>query len=219
MKRREDLSMENSGKPNKYGFKPVETFNLNPNAISGIRIILAPIVVSLLMWHTPRSMIAALAVLIVADLTDAIDGWVARRFDRESDFGRIFDPFCDSVLHISVFITLSGVYGLFVLVPLVFFARDFTVWLFRAQAGYKGRVLAARLTGKWKTLLQIVFQYVFIAYAFVGLTDAVQGPRLLWWLWVVCGLSGSSAIGMTLFSLLDYVLYESRQVLTDRRGS
>lgn len=191
---------------------------ITPNHISGIRLVLMPVVVWLLWQHRPNMLIAALIVLILADITDGLDGYVARKFQKGTDLGKIFDPMCDSVLHLSVFFTLSAVYGLSIWVPLVFFWRDFIVAYFRVMAGIRGRVLGARMSGKYKTFFQIVFQYSFIVFAYVEMTDLIQNLILLKAVWTIFGIAMCLAIGQTLWSFVDYLMHEALNVLTDKRS-
>ena len=84
-----------------------------PNQLTVLRLILAAVFFLVLgMYRYPLgprgAILAATAVFIVAAITDWLDGYLARRWNAESTFGRIMDPFCDKVLVIGAFIYLSG---------------------------------------------------------------------------------------------------------------
>ena len=190
--------------------------SITPNQISTVRIVLAPVVCWLLAQQSGTCLIIALIILAVADLTDGLDGYVARRFKKGTEFGGIYDPLCDSFLHGSVFITLSACYHLPLLVTLIMFWRDLTVAYMRVTAAAKGRIMRARMSGKLKAVFQIIFIYVFIIYAYVEWTDALT---VLWQLQAVriaCWVTGVLAVGMTVWSFIDYAFSNALNVLTDR---
>jgi len=97
----------------------------------------------------------ALAVFIIASLTDALDGYAARKLGLESDLGSLLDPLADKILVVSALV-------LFVtgdLVPawsvILILAREFSVTGLRSIAAAKGVVIAAGITGKLKTIFQM----------------------------------------------------------------
>lgn len=112
--------------------------------------------------------VAPTILVATLELTDLVDGLLARRLGVTSDFGRLFDPYCDSVSRLIVFFGLAaagrGEYWL----VLVMAVREISQAYLRMSAIRKGTVVAARLSGKAKAALQ-------------GLSALalVSGP--LWW--------------------------------------
>lgn len=127
-----------------------------------IRIVLAP--VFLIVYFVPEwfgfgnvlSVWILLPLIIFAEFTDFLDGYFARKTNQVSDFGKLFDPFADVVLHLTVFFcyTLSGYISPFIM--LLFAYREFGMLFVRLLAAKKGVAIGARKGGKFKTVLYVV---------------------------------------------------------------
>ena len=149
-----------------------------PNALTMLRLVLAAAFFATLnAYRYPNVHVGwanlAVALFILAAITDALDGYLARRWEATSVFGRMMDPFCDKVLIIGGFIYLasprfvvrewvdagsfftmaSGVYPWMVAVIL---ARELLVTAFRGEAEAVGVSFASSWSGKWKMILQSV---------------------------------------------------------------
>ncbi|MFH1542806.1 MAG: CDP-diacylglycerol--glycerol-3-phosphate 3-phosphatidyltransferase [bacterium] len=123
------------------------------NRITIARIAFIPLVIALLLIGLNG---LALMLFIVLSLTDAIDGYVARKYNEVSDLGKILDPLADKVLVICVLVTLVGL-GYADIVPVILIvARELIISGLRAQLATQGTVLAASQLGKWKTVVQII---------------------------------------------------------------
>lgn len=127
-----------------------------------IRIILAP--VFLVIYFLPlwfgvgevASVWILIPLIIFAEFTDFLDGYFARKNNQVSDFGKLFDPFADVLLHLTVFFcyTLSGYVSPFIL--LLFVYREFGMLFVRLLAAKKGIAIGARKGGKFKTVIYVV---------------------------------------------------------------
>ena len=127
-----------------------------------IRIVLAP--VFLIVYFIPEwfgfgnvlSVWILLPLIIFAEFTDFLDGYFARKTNQVSDFGKLFDPFADVFLHLTVFFcyTLSGYISPFIM--LLFAYREFGMLFVRLLAAKKGVAIGARKGGKFKTVLYVV---------------------------------------------------------------
>ena len=98
----------------------------------------------------------ALTLFVAAALTDWLDGYLARLWKIESDFGRLFDPLADKLLVTVAFIGLLGAGLMPVWFVSLVVAREFLITGIRLVAGQKGVVLAAEKIGKHKTVTQMV---------------------------------------------------------------
>jgi CDP-diacylglycerol--glycerol-3-phosphate 3-phosphatidyltransferase len=94
--------------------------------------------------------------LAFAELTDYFDGYFARKRNEVSDFGKLFDPFCDVILNITVLfcLTMSGYIPSFALLLIVY--RELVINFVRMTAAQKGVAIGARRGGKAKTVTYIV---------------------------------------------------------------
>lgn len=127
-----------------------------PNKLTMMRIILIP--VYLVLWHLefPGNNYAALAVFIVASLTDLLDGYIARKDNLVTDFGKFMDPLADKMLVLTA-MTCFCTMGRFPDWALVIvMAREFAVSGLRLVAVDNGRVIAAGWSGKVKTASTMV---------------------------------------------------------------
>lgn len=102
-------------------------------------------------------LLAALtAVLIFAEITDYLDGSTARRLNQVSATGKILDPFADALLHLTIFFSFTLTGEMPALLFILIFYREFSMLFLRLYATQQGLDIAARLGGKFKTVLYIV---------------------------------------------------------------
>lgn len=121
-----------------------------PNLLSLSRLPLAAVVFALI---SNRQWPAALIVFLLAALTDWLDGWWARRFDRGSALGRALDPLTDKVLVCGTFIFLIPTIEAWMVTVVV--ARELLVTGLRGMVEAKGKAFGADWFGKLKTVLQM----------------------------------------------------------------
>jgi CDP-diacylglycerol--glycerol-3-phosphate 3-phosphatidyltransferase len=103
-----------------------------------------------------ESVFVMIPFLAFAELTDYFDGYFARKRGEVSNFGKVFDPFCDVLLNITVLfcLTLRGYIPAFALLLIVY--REFIINLVRLMAAQKGVAIGARKGGKTKTVTYII---------------------------------------------------------------
>ena len=127
-----------------------------PNKLTLGRIILVPFFVAALLIPFPLHTLAALLLFIAASVTDLLDGKIARKNHLVTDFGKFADPLADKILVLSAllcFVQLSWCDCVAVIVVLF---REFAVTSIRLIAASKGKVVAANIWGKVKTVTQMV---------------------------------------------------------------
>lgn len=97
-----------------------------------------------------------------AEFTDFLDGYYARKRNEVSDFGKIFDPFADVFLHITILsvFAFTGHFNFLCLILILY--REFTMNFLRMVAAKKGVAIAARQGGKFKTCLYIFTGFVIL---------------------------------------------------------
>ena len=167
------------------------------NKLTLLRVFLIPVFLVVAYWGFPGSRYVALAIYIVACLTDLLDGYIARHYNQVSDFGKFADPLADKLLTTVAFIYMmrDGVCSPVVLC--IILAREFAVSGLRmVAAGAKdGKVIAANMWGKVKTVLQMLT--ILFYYFTVSLTGNVLGQQcadiasvLCWVVAAVTAISG-----------------------------
>ena len=138
-----------------------------PNGLTLLRLALVPVVVVLLVDNGTAARTAAFVVFGVASVTDLLDGELARRGGKITDFGKIADPIADKALTGSALITLSALGALTWWVTSVIMVREVGVTLLRFWVIRHGVIPASR-GGKIKTVLQIVAIGLYILPVSLG---------------------------------------------------
>ena len=142
----------------------------------------------------------ALALFIIASLTDLLDGKIARKYNLVTNFGKFMDPLADKLLVCSALICLIELNALPAWMVIIIISREFIISGFRLIASDNGVVIAASYWGKFKTTFQMVSVVLLIldipALAFVT-TICV---------WI--------ALVLTIVSLVDYI-YKNHKILTE----
>ena len=169
-----------------------------PNKLTLLRIALVPVYLVLLALGMNW---AALVVFAAASLTDMLDGKIARKYNLITNFGKFMDPIADKLLTHTAFIMLCAMGRLNVVACIIFIAREFVVSGLRLVAVEQGHVIAAGMSGKVKTVLQMALAMWQTVLPGV----AVVGPVLT-----------LAAAALTLYSMVEYV-WQNRAVLGGAR--
>ncbi len=104
-----------------------------------------------------------LVLLGISELSDAFDGYVARKFHQVTDLGKILDPMADSIYRISVFLTFTQPpVNLPLLIVFIFLYRDSVISTLRTICALRGFALAARSSGKIKAVIQAGCLFVIL---------------------------------------------------------
>ncbi|MCS6937107.1 MAG: CDP-diacylglycerol--glycerol-3-phosphate 3-phosphatidyltransferase [Candidatus Bipolaricaulota bacterium] len=154
-----------------------------PNALTLLRVLLIPFIVFFL--FAPQGAWPALVLFLIAALSDLVDGYIARRRADETDLGKIADPIADKLLVLAVLLVFVE-FGRISSVPvMVLLAREFLVSGLRIAAGARGRVIAAGLGGKLKTISQMALVLALLGERVLGQGGSVLWVTALLWLTVV----------------------------------
>ena len=174
-----------------------------PNKLTTLRVIMIPFFVFFLLWQNGENRtfrMIALALFIIASLTDLLDGKIARKYNLVTNFGKFMDPLADKILVCSALICLIELNALPAWLVIIIISREFIISGFRLIASDNGLVIAASYWGKFKTTFQMVSVVLLIldipALAFVT-TICV---------WI--------ALLLTIVSLVDYI-YKNHKILTE----
>jgi CDP-diacylglycerol--glycerol-3-phosphate 3-phosphatidyltransferase len=178
------------------------------NYLTFIRICISPLFLAIYLWHDLLGIsllvmpYVLLFLLAITELSDAFDGYLARRFNQVTDLGKILDPMADSIARLSVFLTFT-LDPIQLPMPLVFvfFYRDSMVSTLRTICALKGVALAARFSGKVKAVIQacagIGVTLLLIPYS-LGYMTADRMQQIAWW---IVGFAGT----YTVYSGIDYI--------------
>ena len=143
------------------------------NKITLVRILMIPFFVVFAVLGGPKYDTIALILFCLASVTDFLDGYVARKYNQVTDFGKFVDPLADKLL-VTAALVIFVERGLFAAwMVFVILAREFIITSLRNVAAAKGQVMAAAWSGKVKTCVQIagiiqIFLYVIALGGAVG---------------------------------------------------
>ncbi len=167
-----------------------------PNKLTVARVILITFFVFFLLNDSmnPYFKWVALAIFIVASLTDLLDGKIARKYNLVTDFGKFMDPLADKLLVCSAMIGLIELGRIEAWIVIVIIAREFIISGFRLIAADNGRVIAASYWGKFKTTFQMFMVILMIANLAIAPLPLIT--QIIKWI----------ALVLTIVSLVDYLI-------------
>lgn len=173
-----------------------------PNKLTIFRVILIPFFVFFMLapYFPDNGKYIAVAIFIIASLTDMLDGKIARKYNLVTNFGKFMDPLADKLLVCSAMICLVATGQLASWIVIIIISREFIISGFRLIAADNGIVIAASYWGKFKTVSQMALIIVLIMD--LGGVWNVVGTVLTW-----------VALFLTVVSLIDYIA-KNKQVLT-----
>lgn len=125
------------------------------NKITMVRILMIPFFIYFALQYDKTSLIIALVLFCLASVTDFLDGYIARKYNQVTDFGKFVDPLADKLLVTAALLIFieKGIFPAWMV--FIVLAREFIITSLRNVAAAKGKVLAASWTGKVKTCVQI----------------------------------------------------------------
>jgi CDP-diacylglycerol---glycerol-3-phosphate 3-phosphatidyltransferase len=172
-----------------------------PNKLTCVRVVLIPFFVAFMLNSTNSSMNQwiALAVFVIAGLTDWLDGYLARKDNLVTVFGKFMDPLADKLLVCSALICFVQLGRLSAWIVIIIISREFIISGIRLIASDNGVVIAASYFGKAKTVAQMVMIVLLIA-DFGGVFVIIEGIFIY------------AALILTIISLADYIV-KNKKVL------
>lgn len=174
-----------------------------PNKLTVLRVCMVPVFVIFMLWDGlgDAGKYIAAVLFILASMTDWFDGYLARKNNLVTDFGKFMDPIADKLLVCSAMICLVEKSALAAWVVIVIIGREFVISGFRLVASDKGIVIAASYWGKFKTVFQMMMVIVLILN-FGGVFDTIADVLVI------------ISLVLTIISLVDYV-YKNRSVILE----
>ena len=175
-----------------------------PNKLTMLRVILIPFFVAFMLADIcgAADFWIALAIFIVASLTDLLDGKIARKYNLVTNFGKLMDPLADKLLVSAALICLSSLGRLATWIVSVIIRREFIICGLRQIAAEAGIVIAASYWGKYKT----TFQMIMICLLIVNLEVLSILTTIVTWVAVI----------LTIVSLVDYMVKNRKVFLEDK---
>ena len=165
------------------------------NKITMVRILMIPFFIYFALQYDKTSLIIALVLFCLASVTDFLDGYIARKYNQVTDFGKFVDPLADKLLVTAALLIFieKGIFPAWMV--FIVLAREFIITSLRNVAAAKGKVLAASWTGKVKTCVQIAgiiidfFVLILISGSLEDMNNAIASS-----LGVIGGADGPTAV-------------------------
>ena len=133
-----------------------------PNQLTILRIILSPIFLFFFLSDEIWMKQISVVIYIIAALSDWYDGWLARKFNYITSWGKFWDPLADKILTSMAFIGFAIVQLIPWWMVIIIVGRDILITLLRVFADMKNLAFTTSYYAKWKTLLQMVFLYYLL---------------------------------------------------------
>ena len=177
-----------------------------PNKLTLFRVILIPFFVFFLLapYFEGYGNYIAVAIFIVASITDFLDGKIARKYNLVTNFGKFMDPLADKLLVCSALICLIQLESIPAWVVIIIIAREFIISGFRLIASDNGVVIAASYWGKFKTAFQMLTVIVLILNI-PNKVFIILGTILIY-----------VSLALTVISLIDYIA-KNKDILKDQK--
>ena len=177
-----------------------------PNKLTLFRVVLIPFFVFFLLapYFEEYGNYIAVAIFIVASITDFLDGKIARKYNLVTNFGKFMDPLADKLLVCSALICLIQLELIPAWVVIIIIAREFIISGFRLVASDNGVVIAASYWGKFKTAFQMLTVIVLILNI-PNKVFTILGTVLIY-----------VSLALTVISLIDYIA-KNKDVLKDQK--
>lgn len=178
-------------------------------ALTLVRMPLAIAFAALLAWRPPTWPVvaAALVILALGELSDLLDGMLARRWSVASEAGATLDPYSDSIARMIAYWGLANAGLAWTILPLVFAIRDVTVAYCRIISAGRGVSVSAKWSGKVKAVVQAVGAVVLL------LLPLVVSPEQSWPRAFVSGI----VLGATALSAIEYVVAAWRLIAASQK--
>ena len=173
-----------------------------PNKLTVARMIIVPFLVAFLLtgWGGDANRYISLALFVVASVTDWFDGYLARKNNLVTNFGKFMDPLADKLLVCSAMICMIELNRLPAWFVIIIIGREFIISGFRLIAAENGIVIAANYWGKFKTASQMIMIILLILH-FDGIFVTLE--QLFIWL----------SLALTIISLITYI-WQNKSVLS-----
>lgn len=172
-----------------------------PNKLTLTRVLLVPLFVLLFYWDIPGHYLLSMIIFLTAAITDAIDGYLARKNHLITDFGKFLDPLADKVLVVAALSCFLQQQRLHIVPFLLIVSREFMVSALRLVVANKGTVVPASFAGKMKTaftmaalVAALLYQSLLYDFHFFGLNVTLRVQHIIEMIlavlfWIAAGLT------------------------------
>ena len=182
-----------------------------PNQLTTLRIVLTPVFVYLFLSGEPILIQISFGIYIIAAITDWYDGWLARKFNYITNWGKFMDPLADKILTSAAFFSFVYLDVLELWMVIVIVVRDFFITLVRLYAEYKKKNFSTSRLAQIKTFAQMIFIYYLLTiYTAETVNFISDGNEEIFALLLDEHLIYYCMLAVTLFTAYTGILYSYR---------
>lgn len=173
------------------------------NIITISRILFVPIFIYFLVnINLPNYDLISAVLFLFISLTDFLDGYVARKYKQITNFGKFLDPLADKILIVSALVVLVSLGKLGAIITVLIIAREFLVTSIRLVASSDGTIISASISGKLKTISQIVAIMVIILEKYLVMIYPLPYANIFIWLMLI----------LTIYSGVEYAVVNRKLI-------
>jgi CDP-diacylglycerol---glycerol-3-phosphate 3-phosphatidyltransferase len=180
------------------------------NRLTLLRVLLIPVFLVFMYISISYTYLYAAIVFFIASMTDILDGYIARKENKVTVFGKVFDPIADKLLVLSALVILSEVKLLPSIITIVLVAREILISGFRIVMAEKGEIISASWLGKTKTTLQdVAIILILLANCGLGFFNFLNTFYLTY-------VAMGGAVIFTIWSMIDYLVANRKNFSTEK---
>ena len=172
-----------------------------PNKLSFMRVLLVPVLVIVYYINVDLSLMFLAPIFVIASLTDFLDGYIARKYNLVTTFGKFIDPLADKLIVMTALLLLNDAGHVPMWITIIIMSREFIVTGIRLITVGEGKVIAASNLGKFKTASTMVALILLLMYPY-AIIFADIGLYVLY-----------IGLAFTVISLVDYYLKNKEIIL------
>jgi len=173
-----------------------------PNKLSLMRVLLVPVLVIVYYINTDWALMFLAPIFVVASLTDFLDGYIARKYNLVTQFGKFIDPLADKMIVMTALLLLSDAGLVPMWITIVNMTREFIVTGIRLITVGEGKVIAASKLGKLKTASTMIAIILLLMYPYADIFATI-GIYILY-----------IGLAFTVISLIDYYVKNKTEIMS-----
>ena len=173
-----------------------------PNKLSLMRVLLVPVLVIVYYINTDWALMFLAPIFVVASLTDFLDGYIARKYNLVTQFGKFIDPLADKMIVMTALLLLSDAGLVPMWITIVIMTREFIVTGIRLITVGEGKVIAASKLGKLKTASTMIAIILLLMYPYADIFATI-GIYILY-----------IGLAFTVISLIDYYVKNKTEIMS-----
>lgn len=173
-----------------------------PNKLSLMRVLLVPVLVIVYYLNSEIGLLFLAPIFVIAALTDFLDGYIARKYNLVTQFGKFIDPLADKMIVMTALLLLSDAGLVYMWITIIIMTREFIVTGIRLITVGEGKIIAASKLGKLKTATTMIALILLLMYPYADIFATI-GIYILY-----------VGLAFTVISLVDYFIKNKKEIMS-----